>query len=97
MPSTRRQQIAAALHSGPLSVQDIARKLQMPVKVVLEDLEHVRLSVTNAERWIVEAAECLECGFVFRGRDRLNKPSRCPQCKSEDIQDARYGIEPVTP
>ncbi len=97
MASTRRQQIAQVLRSGPVTVHEIARKLQMPVKIVLEDMEHVRLSVTNAERWIVEAAECLECGFVFRGRDRLNRPSRCPQCKSEDIQDPRYGIEPNQP
>jgi len=92
MSSTHRQQIADVLRTGPWTVTEISKKLGMPIKRVVEDLEHVRMSVTHAERWIVKAAECLECGFVFRGRDRLNRPSRCPICRSEDIQDARYEI-----
>lgn len=92
MSSTRRQQIAEVLRAGLSTVTEIAKKVGMPIKSVVEDLQHVRRSVTHAERWIVEAATCLECGFVFRGRDRLNCPSRCPICRSEDIQDARYEI-----
>lgn len=92
MSSTLRQQIAGVLRTGPLTVAEISRKVGMPIKRVLEDLEHVRLSVAHGERWVVDAARCLDCGFVFRGRDRLNRPSRCPLCRSEDIGDPRYEI-----
>jgi predicted Zn-ribbon and HTH transcriptional regulator len=41
---------------------------------------------------MAEEAECSECGFAFHGRERIDKPSRCPVCKSEDIREARYEI-----
>jgi predicted Zn-ribbon and HTH transcriptional regulator len=95
--STPRQQIAEVLRHGPFSVFELSRKLSLPVKAVLEDLEHVRRSVRSPNLWIVDDAQCLSCGFVFHGRHRLNRPSRCPRCRSEDLQDARYAIQSSHP
>jgi hypothetical protein len=90
--STRRQEIAQLLRQGRLGVLDLARQVGAPAKSVVADLEHVRRSLAGRERWIVFAAECLSCGFVFKGRDRLNTPSRCPQCRSEQIRDPEFEI-----
>jgi len=38
-------------------------------------------------------AECRECGFVFRKRDRLKAPSRCPVCKGKAISDPSFRVE----
>ena len=92
MSGTRRQQIAQILRTGRANVQDIARKLQVPIKQVLDDLAHVKKSVRPGEKWVVEDAECTACGFVFRGRERLGTPSRCPECRSEQIRDAAFEI-----
>ena len=93
MSATRRQQIAAILRHGGLTVPEMAQRVGAPVKAVLSDLEHVRRSVKGGEKWVVCDAECLACGFVFKGRDRLNVPSRCPECRSEQIRDAAFEIQ----
>ena len=93
-PQTRRQRIADLLRRGPLSVPEIARLSGASVKGVLSDLEHVRRGIGPAEAWTVAPAECASCGFSFKGRERLDVPSRCPRCRSEDIVEARYAITP---
>ena len=90
---TPRQAIADVLRSGPCTALDVAHKLGMPLRRVVDDLEHVRRSVRSPERWTVEPAECLACGFVYRGRERIDLPSRCPECHGEEIQPAKFGIE----
>jgi len=91
-PLTRRQQIAQLLRGGQFNVFDIARQVRAPAKSVLADLQHVRQGLKPGERWFVLDASCLGCGFVFRGRERLDSPSRCPRCKGEQIEEARFGI-----
>ena len=89
---TRRQVIARVLRTGPHTVEDLARKVGAPAKSVLVDLEHVRRGLKEGDEWAVTDAVCLSCGFIFRGRERLETPSRCPECKSEDIEDPRFEI-----
>jgi hypothetical protein len=95
MASTRRQEIARLLRQGRLSVLDIARRFGAPARSVLADLEHIRRGLAAGERWVVSEAECLSCGFVFKGRERLNTPSRCPRCRSEQIRDPEFAITAV--
>ena len=71
---------------------ELARLVGASVKGVLADLEHVRRGLERAEEWTVAPAECASCGFGFKGRERLDVPSRCPECRSEDIIEARYAI-----
>jgi transcriptional regulator len=92
LASTRRQDIARILRTGPHTVDDLARKVGATAKAVLVDLEHVRRGLKAGDRWIVLDAACLSCGFVFRGRERIQTPSRCPDCRSEDIEDPRFEI-----
>ena len=89
---TRRQQIVAVLRNGALTAAEISRRIRASVKSVVADLEHVRKSVQHPEQWVARDAECLECGFVFRGRGRIETPSRCPECRSEQIRDPSFEI-----
>ncbi len=89
---TRRQEIARLLRERPRTVLDIARTVGAPVKTVLDDLQHVRRGLAPGEAWAVEPASCRACGFEFRERERLDVPSRCPRCRSEDIEDPAFGI-----
>ncbi|MBA3060962.1 MAG: transcriptional regulator, partial [Nitrospirae bacterium] len=38
-------------------------------------------------------AECAKCSFVFRKRERLKKPGKCPICRSEFIQEPLFLIK----
>ena len=78
-----------------MSVEAIARLVRASVRTVLVDLQHVRRGLRSSgvtERWVQHDAECLACGFRFRGRTRLNTPSRCPDCRGEEIRDPEFEI-----
>ncbi len=93
MAGTRRERIAELLREGgSWTSLELARKIGAPVKTVLDDLEHVRRGLREGEVWTARAAECEACGFEFRDRTRLDRPSRCPECKSEMIREAAFGI-----
>lgn len=83
---TRRQEILALLGEGPYTARDLARTLGIRLRLVLDDLEHLRRSL-NGGRLVVQPAQCLSCGKVFAKRTRLSTPSRCPSCRSEHIRE----------
>jgi len=85
--------MAALLRQGRWTARDLSRNLRAPMKLVIDDLEHLRRSLREGEAWAVDPAECERCGFVFEERERVEKPSRCPSCKGERIREAAFGIE----
>jgi hypothetical protein len=89
---TRRQSIASVLRRGPVSVHALARIFGVPLKIVSADVEHLRLSLRGEERLEVIPAECFACGYIFDTRKRLDCPSRCPQCKSENLSAPEFFI-----
>ena len=91
MSQTLRQQLVERLGRGPATVRGLAAELGLPVKRIVLDLEHVRRSLRG--KLVVEPARCLACGRVFRKRERLTAPSRCPDCKSEQTTEPELSIE----
>src|SRR5262245_15296372 len=92
MSPTRRQSVAEILRSGPVTVLNLGRRIGAPVKSILEDLEHIRKSSKGKHRLIIRQPECNACGFGFRNRSRLNTPSRCPRCESEQIREPEFNL-----
>jgi len=90
---TIRQKIMSLLDSRILSARDISIDVGISEKEVYEHLEHIQRSINKRERnFIVTPAVCKKCGFVFRKRDRLNKPGKCPVCRNEIIQDPFFSV-----
>ena len=93
---TARQRIIEALKGGMLTAKDISKAVGLKEKEVIDHLPHVAKSVEARKgEWgsfVVEPASCLDCGFVFRKRERLKSPGKCPICRGEGIAEARYGI-----
>ena len=87
-PQTLRKEIAKALEEGPMDLREISQLFRVREKDALDHLQHISRSL----RLKMEPAACLECGFSFKKRDRLNTPSRCPLCKSESISPPRYRV-----
>ncbi|MFH0825598.1 MAG: hypothetical protein V2B18_22820, partial [Pseudomonadota bacterium] len=61
-------------------------------KEALEHLTHVVRSADNSFTVIVEPARCLKCDFLFKKRERLTTPGKCPICRSEHISDPAYRL-----
>ena len=98
MPSpdlTIRQRIMELLAGTLRTSRQLAELVGVPERQVEEHLAHIVRSVARdrARRFVLDPSSCQDCGFVFRGRTRLTRPSRCPRCRSEAISAPRYGIE----
>lgn len=88
--------IIEVLRTGMLTARDISQAVGIKEKDVIEHLPHVAKSVRHSgsgeERFVVEPSECLNCAFVFKKRERLRTPGKCPVCRSEEITETRYGV-----
>ena len=91
---TIRRRIRALLEEGPHSAKEISFAVRMPEKEVENHLMHLRKTL-HAEgcRLTQVPAECRACGFLFRKRDRLKAPGRCPVCREESISDPSFRVE----
>ncbi len=90
---TVRHEIILTLKGRTLSAREISAEVHIPEKDVYEHLDHIRKSVNKRDlTLVVDPAECLKCGFVFRKRERLKRPGRCPVCRGEQIREPFFSI-----
>ncbi len=81
------------LDNKEMSAREISQTIKIREKEVYGHLSHIARSITaQRKKLMIIPAECLECGFVFEKRKRFTRPSRCPRCKSEHIQNPVYRI-----
>jgi predicted Zn-ribbon and HTH transcriptional regulator len=94
---TTRQRIIDLLTGTRLSSHQLAQMLGIAERQIEDHLLHVvkTLARDRARRFVLEPSACSDCGFLFRDRIKLTRPSRCPNCRSEGITAPRYGIEPA--
>jgi predicted Zn-ribbon and HTH transcriptional regulator len=89
---TFRKALIDVLAVQPRSVSSIARELGLKRGDVEDDLRHaIRSARASGRRVLVEPARCRSCGFTF-GEDKLSKPSRCPNCRSERLFEAQVCV-----
>ena len=89
-PETVRHEIVAVLTGESLTAREISEQVRIQEREVLEHLEHIKLA--RHVGLVVEPAICMACGFVFKKRERLKSPGRCPVCRSEHISQPRFSI-----
>ena len=91
---TIRREIVSVLEGRTLSAREISAEVRVSEKEVYEHLEHIQKTAHKKSRdLIVMPAECRKCGFVFKKRDRLKKPGKCPVCRGELIQEPLFSIK----
>lgn len=92
--STIRQEITALLSECEHGAKSISKIIRISEKEVYQHLEHIAHSLKSQNRKLrINPARCLECGFIFEGRNRFTSPGKCPKCKGEHIQDPEYAID----
>lgn len=91
---TTRQAIKELLLEQSLSTLELSQRLSLPEKEVLAHLGHIARAPGPGWRFEITAAVCKGCGFVFKKRERLTIPSRCPLCRGESIRRPCFALLP---
>jgi len=90
---TPRQQMLDLLSQGVFTARDISQELGISIKEVHSHLTHIARSAAGQKKKLVTIpCSCQTCGYVFRDRTRFTKPSRCPRCRGERIEEPRFRI-----
>jgi len=90
---TARRRIADYLRDSDATPSELAEALGVHVRSVYAHLPHVSRSVeAEGDRFLVAPPECADCGFSGFD-DLLTRPSRCPSCKSERIEEPVLRVE----
>lgn len=90
---TLRHALRGELLGGFSTSRDLSSRLGVPEKDIAHHLEHLERSLRGTGgRLQVEPASCVACGFVFRKRERLTRPTSCPLCNSERIEPPRFRV-----
>jgi predicted Zn-ribbon and HTH transcriptional regulator len=97
---TIRERIKKVLASSPqpLSIDELGEILGLKPherKRLAEDLYHLMMSMKRDKKYklIVVPPRCLDCGYIFKGKYRFKRPSRCPKCGSYRIKGPWFQIK----
>ncbi|HOV89341.1 MAG TPA: hypothetical protein PKW07_01350 [Syntrophorhabdaceae bacterium] len=94
---TIRRYIISLLEEYNLSLREIARYARIPEKDVEFHLKHIKKTINKGERRLnIESARCETCGFVFKKRERLTNPTRCPLCRGRMINPMLFSMDKKT-
>lgn len=90
---TTRQRIANFLRQDSAEAGTLAAEFKITTASALSHVEHIAKSLNGTDEQLLAAPpECRDCGF--HEFDHLtNRPSRCPECKSESIDEPVFTIE----
>lgn len=90
---TTRQRIADFLRHETADAGTLANEFGITAESALSHVEHVAKSLDGTDEQLLAAPPvCRDCGFD-RFDDLTNRPSRCPECKSEDVEEPAFTIE----
>lgn len=90
---TTRERIADALRQDAETPRSLAAAFDISPASALRHVRHVRRTLDGTdEQLLVRPPACRECGFDGFD-DLLNRPSRCPNCKSENVAEPAFTIE----
>ncbi|RJT08076.1 transcriptional regulator [Halococcus sp. IIIV-5B] len=91
--ATTRERIADYLRGRTAAAGTIANEFDIPTNDALSHVEHIAQSLDGTDEQLLAAPpECRDCGFAGFD-DRANRPSRCPECRSESIEEPLFRVE----
>ncbi|CAI48284.1 HTH domain protein [Natronomonas pharaonis DSM 2160] len=89
---TTREKIRAHLRKEEAEAGALAAEFGVTVEEALSHVEHIARSLESAdEELLVAPPACRSCGFEDFD-DLINRPSRCPECKSENLSEPVFTV-----
>lgn len=89
---TTRERITDRLREEPLAASALAREFDVTASDAITHVQHIARSLEPTdEELLVAPPECGDCGFDGFD-DLLNLPSRCPECKSENVSEPTFRV-----
>ncbi len=89
---TTRQRIAAYLREESAPPGRLASEFDVTTATALAHVEHVAESLERTnEQLFVSPPTCRVCEFDDFD-ELINRPSRCPECKSENVSEPIFTI-----
>ncbi|PSQ04158.1 transcriptional regulator [Halobacteriales archaeon QS_4_69_31] len=90
---TTRQRIADRLRDEPVAAGALANEFSVRTDDALDHVDHIARSLEPTEETLLVAPpECEDCGFDGFD-DLVNRPARCPECKSEAVTEPAFTID----
>lgn len=90
---TTRERILDTLRERPDTPSGLAEVFDVSRGTALTHVRHISQSLDGTdEELLVRPPECRDCGFADFD-DPVNVPSRCPECKSESIEEPAFVVE----
>jgi predicted Zn-ribbon and HTH transcriptional regulator len=90
---TTRQRIADRLRETPSGASELAAEFEIQTSEALTHVEHIARSLDGTdEELLVAPPQCRNCGFEDFD-DLINRPSRCPECKSEAVSEPTFTVD----
>ncbi|MFC7176061.1 transcriptional regulator [Halosegnis marinus] len=90
---TTRQRIADHLRAETTEAGTLANEFETTTADALAHVKHIAKSLDGTdERLLAAPPRCRDCGFSDFD-DPANRPSRCPECKSESLTEPAFKIE----
>ncbi len=90
---TTRERIADRLRETTLSASALAAEFEIETGTAISHVRHVARSLeATDEQLLVAPPRCEDCDFEGFD-DPANRPSRCPECKSEAIAEPTFTIQ----
>jgi predicted Zn-ribbon and HTH transcriptional regulator len=90
---TTRERIADRLRETTLSASALAAEFEIETGTAISHVRHVARSLESTdEQLLVAPPRCEDCGFEDFD-DPANRPSRCPECKSEAVAEPTFTIQ----
>lgn len=91
---TRRKEIIELISEKPMTANQLAQHFETIIPEIVEDLVHIRQTLAGGgKKFVIIPASCNCCSFLFRERDKIKKPSKCPKCRSEDISEPAFAVQ----
>lgn len=90
---TLRQKMFLLLQKERQDARSLSQQLKIPEKEVSAHMTHVAISARQrGQKLRIISSECFKCGFSFKHRNRLTKPSRCPRCRGTHISAPAFEV-----
>jgi predicted Zn-ribbon and HTH transcriptional regulator len=87
------ERIAAVLRERSATPSGLAREFDTTPDDAVRHVRHLARSLEHDdEQLLVAPPECEDCGFDGFD-DPANRPSRCPDCKSESVVEPTFTVE----